>query len=379
MKTQSYNVFWQRLHKTARENGFPLRAMFELTYRCNFKCRHCYVPLSYRRKRELKTREVFSILEQLADCGCFYLGFTGGEPFIREDIFEILGYAKKKGFEVIIYTNGSLVDQEKAEELAKLRPNKVDITIPAMAQAAFERITQSAGSHKKVFRAIELLRQKGVSLGFKTCVLKENQSEIADIERFARSLNVFHRLDDTLSRRLDGSEEPYKYKGQEKVSKCQSVRVSRSQSRKICVDKVTDGDLGKVTQYPIPNTQYLFKCGVGLSQVAVTPLGELKPCLMIDEPRYKIISQGNGGLKDGWRRLREFVASIQPDENYRCDRCKLKPYCKWCPAKSWLYKKDFTSCEPKSRRFLIEKITYKRKEMAIKCAENKNSSQRLPW
>lgn len=275
---------------------------------------------------------------------------------MRGDIFEILWYAKKKGFEIIVYTNGSLIDGEKAEKLAQIRPNKVDITIPAMAKAAFERITQSAGSHKRVFRTIEFLRQKGIPLGFKTCVLKKNQNEIADIKRFAHSLNAFHRLDDTLSRRLDGSEEPYKYRGQEKESESQGVRVSRSQSRKICTDKLTDCYFEKPSsKLQVPSSSNLFKCGVGLSQAAVTPQGELKLCLMIDEPRYKIISQGNGGLKDGWGRLKEFAASLQPDENYLCDRCKLNPYCKWCPAKSWLYKKDFTSCEPESRRFAKKK------------------------
>src|SRR3989338_2550985 len=141
MENQSYNSFWQRTHKSAREKHFPLRMMFELTYRCNFKCGHCYVPPSYRRKGELKTKEVFSILDELKEVGCFYLGFTGGEPFIRKDIIDILWYAKRKGFEVIIYTNGSLIDENLADELARLKPNKVDITIPALSVDAFERIS----------------------------------------------------------------------------------------------------------------------------------------------------------------------------------------------------------------------------------------------
>ena len=127
MKTQSYNNFWQKIHQSARDKGFPLRVMFELTYRCNFHCQHCYVPQDYRDKKgELETREVFDILDQLKDIGCFYLGFTGGEPFVRGDIMDILWYAKRRGFEVIIYTNGSLIDERIACELADLRPNKVD-------------------------------------------------------------------------------------------------------------------------------------------------------------------------------------------------------------------------------------------------------------
>ncbi|MDP3732051.1 MAG: hypothetical protein Q8R31_03340, partial [Candidatus Omnitrophota bacterium] len=73
MKFQSYTSFWQRIHQSAKTKAFPLRVMFELTYRCNFKCKHCYVPYSYRKKRELKTKEVFSILRQLKEMGCFYL------------------------------------------------------------------------------------------------------------------------------------------------------------------------------------------------------------------------------------------------------------------------------------------------------------------
>jgi MoaA/NifB/PqqE/SkfB family radical SAM enzyme len=366
MKIQPYNNFWQRIHKSAKSKGFPLRVMFELTYRCNFYCKHCYVPQGYRKKGELKTKEVFSIMDQLADIGCFYLGFTGGEPFIREDMIDILWYAKKLGFEIIIYTNGSLINKERAAELVRLRPNKVDITIPAMTEDAFERISGLPGSRDRVFGAIDLLYKTGVNLGFKTCVLKENESEIKDIQDFAHSLVALHRLDDMLSARLDGSEEPYRYRGENRLSIIDH-RLS----------KETECQTPK-TEHLKPNTNNLFKCGVGVSQAAITPFGELKMCLMINYPKYRILGVGDRktriyanqtrmdankyscdlaldsrgfALKDAWERLKELVASIEPDENYRCDKCELEPYCKWCPAKAWLYNKTFTCCEPESRKW----------------------------
>src|SRR3989338_6458200 len=213
MKARSYSVFWNGIHESARRKGFPLRVMFELTYRCNFYCKHCYVPCSYRKQSEIDTKKVFSILDQLVEIGCFYLGFTGGEPFMRQDAMDIFLYAKKKGFEVIIYTNGSLISEDIADELAQLRPNKVDITIPGMSKAAFEAISGVPGSRDKVFDAIAMLDKRGVNLGFKTCVLKENENEIDKIQKFAASLKVLHRLDDTLSPRLDGSREPFEYRG----------------------------------------------------------------------------------------------------------------------------------------------------------------------
>jgi sulfatase maturation enzyme AslB (radical SAM superfamily) len=104
-----------------------------------------------------------------------------------------------------------LVNKQIANQLKLLRPNKVDITIPAMKKNIFERISGLPGSRNRVFRAIDLLHKNAVNLGFKSCLLKENASEIKDIENFAASLKVQHRLDALLSPQLDGSKGPYRH------------------------------------------------------------------------------------------------------------------------------------------------------------------------
>lgn len=364
MKVQSYNTFWQRIHKSAKDRHFPLRVMFELTYRCNFFCKHCYVPSSYRECGELNTKEVFSILDQLADIGCFYLGFTGGEPFVREDIMDILWYARSKGFEIIIYSNGSLIDEKIANKLAELQLNKIDITIPGMSKEPFERISGVAGSRDRVFRAIELLHKKGVNLGFKSCVLKENESEIKDIQDFADSLGALHRLDDMLSSRLDGDKGPYEYRGELEI-----VTSNRSQvTRKNEVECELENHKSEIYGHR-EGAVSLFKCGVGTTQAAITPLGELKMCLMIDYPKYKIRVTGNKyqvtrnksqatyyTLKEAWEKLKELVRRIKPDGNYQCNQCELEQFCKWCPAKTWLESRSWTSCEPESRKWAEKRI-----------------------
>lgn len=272
MEERASPNLWQSLHNSARVKKFPLRVMFELTYKCNFHCPHCYVPFDYRKKKELKTEEVFLILDQLRDIGCFYLGFTGGEPLVRKDIFEIFRYAKRSGFEIIIYTNGSLIDKNTADFIADIRPNKVDITIPAMTQEAFERITGLAGSRNRVFRAIERLKRRKVNLGFKSCVLKENQHEIKEIQEFCASLNSRHRLDTRLTARLDGSKEPFRYRGR----------------------------LGGFS--PQRSLKKRLGCATGLSQAAITPQGELKACVLINNPQFNILDTS---LEDCWERLKQ--------------------------------------------------------------------------
>lgn len=360
MKDQSYILFQQKINQLAEEKKLLLRVMFELTYACNFKCKHCYVPPDYKKKYksiELKTKEVFSILRQLKEAGCFYLGFTGGETFLRKDIIEILDYAKQCGFEVIVYTNGSLINEKIACRLANLRLNKIDITIPAMSREAFKQITGKDKARDKVFGAVEFLREQGINPDFKSCLLKDNQQEMGKIKEFTRHLHSRHRLDDLLFPRLDGSKIPYKCRGIPEPNPAEKrLTVSKRKKTFVCSTN---------SQRLIPKPR-LFSCGAGRTQAAITPAGELKLCLMIDEPKYRILNnedkagktesrkqiiKGQGkstekmGLRGAWKELKVFAESIKPDDNYQCSGCELRAYCCWCPARAWLKNRTFTSCD----------------------------------
>jgi radical SAM protein with 4Fe4S-binding SPASM domain len=307
---------------------------------------------------------VFCILDQLRDAGCFYLGFTGGEPFIRHDIMDILWYAKRLGFEIIIYTNGSLLTKKMVGELSDIRPNKIDITIPGMSKEAFERISKVAGSRDKVFQAIDLLHKEGIDLGFKACLLKENKSEISEMRKFAVSLGARIRFDDIFFPRLDGSLEPFKQRAANDGVNGDSLGgipkgsgdclEHRLVSRQRLSNKTTSAD----------KDGHLFKCGVGINQAAINPQGELKMCVMINYPNYKIpiagkpsqkFGPGRSGLENLWQRLQHLVMEIDPDENYQCDSCEVYDFCKWCPARSWIRYKNFCRCAPENREWAIVK------------------------
>lgn len=315
--------------------------MFELTYECNFRCRHCYVPRSYKRKygrSRLNTSGVIKVIDQLKNCGCLYLGFTGGEPFTRPDILAILGYAKKQGFQIILYSNGSLFNKRIAAGIAQIRPNKIDLTIPGMSKPVFEKVTGVSGSREKVFEGINLLRAENIPLGFKTCLLKDNAGEIGEIKSFCRSLHSPHRLDTLLNPCLDGSQRPYKFSGQLLESRPFKGYAKVPSSKYSCSAKCAD-------------TSSLFSCGAGISQAAISPAGELKLCAMIDQPKYNILDIG---FKKAWTNLQEFVRQIRPGRTFKCLSCDLKSYCVWCPARSWLYNKSYCACDPRMREWAQE-------------------------
>src|SRR5713226_7891868 len=99
--------FWSILIQKAAQHRVPIEAMFELTYGCNLRCVHCYNPTHRALPQELTTAEVFSILDQLADMDVLILTFTGGELFVRPDVFDIFEQAKRLGFLLELISNAT--------------------------------------------------------------------------------------------------------------------------------------------------------------------------------------------------------------------------------------------------------------------------------
>jgi len=295
MKQSDYALFWQKVHDEARAKHLPLRVMFELTYKCNFFCRHCYVPKAWRRKKDLSTDQVLEVIRQLKAAGCFYLGFTGGEIFMRRDIWKITEFSRKAGMQIILYTNGSLIDEEAAKRIAAIGVNKVDITLPGISQKVFETVTGVKESHHKTFAAIGFLRKYKVELGFKSCMVKANQKEIPAIKTFCVGLGCDHRLDDCPSPRIDGSREPLRYG--------------------VAVKGAISAGAG-------------FVCASGISQCAITPWGKLKLCPLVPWPDVDITVDKFAGA---WESLPQLIVaertkclSTEPRLIYNCQRCAIR-------------------------------------------------------
>jgi MoaA/NifB/PqqE/SkfB family radical SAM enzyme len=100
------------MQERAARKKIPFSCHFDLTYRCNLNCVHCYL-----------------VKEDRPELGTLYLSFSGGEIFTREDFFEIAEYARKLHFALRLLTNGTLIDEESADRVAALNPDLVAISI----------------------------------------------------------------------------------------------------------------------------------------------------------------------------------------------------------------------------------------------------------
>ncbi|HUU50699.1 MAG TPA: radical SAM protein, partial [Nitrospinota bacterium] len=212
----SYAQFSERLHKQVVAKRIPILGSFELTFRCNLRCAHCYcnLPLNSRDaiSKELKTGEIFNIFDQIAEAGCLWLLLTGGEPLLRKDFLEIYTYAKKKGFLISLFTNGTLITPKIADYLAESPPSEVEITLYGVTKETHEKVTGIPGSFKRCQKGIELLLARKIPLRLKTMAMTLNRNELSNIKEYAEGLGVKFRFDPELNPRLDHSKTPCNFR-----------------------------------------------------------------------------------------------------------------------------------------------------------------------
>ena len=101
------------MNQKALALGVPFDVQFDITYRCNERCVHCY--LDHDDHGELSTAEIKNILDQLADAGVFLLTFSGGEVFMRRDFFELIEHARRLLFNVKVKTNAVMIREAEAQ------------------------------------------------------------------------------------------------------------------------------------------------------------------------------------------------------------------------------------------------------------------------
>ena len=318
--------------------------MFELTYRCNFKCPHCYVDVSPMAPKELTTGQVLSILDQMKAMGVWSVAFTGGEAMLRKDIFEILVHAKQCGFQTALLSNGYLIDATAARRLAAVNVNSVDITLNALTPSVFDRLTGQTDSLGKVRKAIDLLIKNGIRTRIKSTGMVENREELVRIGKLARKLNIIYNLDTEILPCRGGSSVA--------VEKCSLSPEEAERCRREVYPEMFGGQGRK--PWPRRKRGKMFCCGVGRSSFSITPYGEMNFCLEIDYPAHDIQRYG---VATCWEKIKREVDRLNEAPGFICKSCDLSAHCGMCPGRSYIESGSFNKCSEYFRKFAIQANT----------------------
>jgi heme d1 biosynthesis radical SAM protein NirJ len=163
-----------------REPPGPV-VIWNLIRRCNLTCRHCYSISADRDfPGELSTAEVFAVMDDLKACGVPVLILSGGEPLLRPDIHDIGRRARALGFYVGLSTNGTLIDQERAREIAQVGYEYVGISIDGL-RATHDRFRRRDGAFDASLQGLRRCRRHGIKVGLRFTMTRDNAHELPDL------------------------------------------------------------------------------------------------------------------------------------------------------------------------------------------------------
>lgn len=335
MKTLSIDRLSQVVARRTHERRMPDSVTFELTYGCNCRCLHCYNPTHRALPQELTTAEVCAILDQIADLGVLHIHFSGGEPLVRPDVFDIFAHAKRRGLLLNLLTNATRITAPVAERLARLGFAMINVSVYGATAATYERVTGQPGSFAQFLQGLNHLVWTRLPVTVRMPLLSVNAQEREAARAMAESHGFKFQYALDLIARTDGDPSPLRYR----LTPADKLRVER--------------DLNLL---PLPLTATdcrmdggsFIDCACGRSRFAVTPYGEMNLCIGFPIPKYDLRT---GTVKEGWEVLKRTVDEARPTERYACPTCDVRPYCRQGRNDAWLETGEMSACLPHYREW----------------------------
>ena len=350
----------EHMHRRAVAQGIPLSGTFELTPLCSMACKMCYVRMSPEElaatgKRLRTADEWLALAREAKEQGMLLLLLTGGEPFLYPEFRRLYTELRQMGFVISINSNATLITEETVAWLKENPPQRINITLYGASDATYARLCSHPTGFTQVTRAIELLRDAGISVKLNCSVTPENVSDLEDIiaysdehklvlqatsymfpplRRDAESVGRNARFAAEECARTEVKIRRLQYGAENLREYCKAIESHQPVDTPLCADCEGEG----------------LQCRAGKSAFWVTWDGRMTPCGMVNEPAVFPFGQG---FADAWQSLRAQTAALHlPPE---CAGCDAKHYCHTCAAMCYTETGRY-DCKPQYRCDLMRAV-----------------------
>jgi AdoMet-dependent heme synthase len=318
------SALMEELNSRALALGVPLSAHFDVTYRCNERCVHCY--LDHDDHGEMTLAEIKKLLDQLADAGVLFLTLSGGEVLMRRDFFDILRYARRLQFCVKVKTNGVMVRDKEANLIRDLSVQTVQISIYSHRPEVHDAITKVPGSLKRSIAAIRLLRSHGVTVTMANVLMRQNLADYAGVKGLAQELGVEVTTDPTITPMMDGNRSVL------------SLGIRAPQLSDVFRDPELIGNADEFCATPATADDAALDglaCSAGHTYCYISPYGDVYPCVQFPLPCGNVRIQS---FLEIWRQSKEMneVRSIRLRDLPTCSACAHVEGCTRCPGLAYM-------------------------------------------
>ncbi|HNV69913.1 MAG TPA: radical SAM protein [Candidatus Ozemobacteraceae bacterium] len=278
-----------------RQTGGISSFFWEVTARCNQHCPICYLPEPASHD-ELPASLISRLIRELRELHCLTVTLSGGEPFLRPDLLDLITMFRESGMGVVVFTNGSCVENRHLIELARLGVSRLEVTV----FSTMPEVAAAMGCHDvaHVMQTVTQAMHLGIIVTIKTPVTTRNYPSLPELVTWCQQLGLRHQLDPLI----------------------QSPEDKHSSPGDLLEPRQAAQLLGDVT----------CSCNLSADTIAMRWDGMLIPCLTIPRPIGRWPQQSLREVIESpitrqvWQQLGELPV--------RCRSCALVEQCPRCPG-----------------------------------------------
>jgi len=335
----------------------PRLIAWEITGACNLKCVHCRASAVEKPlPDEFSTDEAIKLVDEITSFSSPILILTGGEPLVREDVYDIASYATDKGLRVVMGSNGTLITSEVAKKLRKSGIQRVAISLESASPEIHDKFRMVPGAFEATLEGIKHLKEQKIGIQIDPTITKRNLDRIEEIldlaidleadalhifllvptgrgkelekeeipaEEYERVLNWFYDKHDKVPLHLKATCAPHYYRIMRQRAKEEGKKITRETHG---LEAMTRGCLG------------------GISFCFIGHAGQVQPC------GYLELDCGNvreAPFKQIWEESKIFLDLRDYDKlKGKCGICEYKKVCGGCRARAYSLTGDYLGEEP---------------------------------
>lgn len=330
------------------------------TQECTSNCLHCGFASKSTAPDSLGTEETKRIVDKIHDFGATYFGIGGGEPLLRKDLPEIIGYAKKTGMKVSLITSGYFLDDKIFDNLVR---NGVRVSVSIDGTEEINDAIRGKGAYKKALSAIEKTSKTGlldclvatlsnVDTTHGNVTPRDMEHVIQLAEEFGARWVVIHGFVpfNRTKEHLDRAPSPQQY---EKIwNEIYDLRLKYKGKPEVNVYCTFFARIAK--QRGLPNFDdwfnnfFLGKCSIAGKYMSVIENGDVIPCSFND--RIKLGNTKDKPLNQIWDQLQtsELALKLRDRNNLKgkCGVCEYREICGGCRTRAEIYSGDILASDP---------------------------------
>lgn len=309
--------FYKEVWEKAFADSIPISGTFELTPRCNFNCRMCYVHLKENQiskyGEELTAKEWIRIAQEAKEAGTTWLCVTGGEPLMHPEFETIWKELSQMGFFITLQTNGSMIRGKMLHLMEKYPPRLAKISLYGSNDEIYAAVCGVEKGFTRVNEGIQTLKKLDIPIEIVSTVIRQNQDDVIKMAFYAYIQKIRWAATGNIRKSVRGND-----------FDVESIRVIKDSETVTGTKIVTDSSR---EIFMIPERKPCTYCRDYHVGYWIQWNGKMTFCSFINEPN---ISVKNMRLNEAWNQLVIFEDSLEWPE--KCQRCPINKECIRCVA-----------------------------------------------